>query len=185
MEKPFDEQTLIHMLQNDKQKAKAFGLLVKQYQQQLYWAIRKMVLCHDDANDVLQNTCIKAWAGIANFRGDAKLFTWLYRIAINETLSFLKKQRMDNVLSVDDEENFLLQKMEADPYFDGEELQQKLQKAILTLPEKQRLVFNMKYFEDMKYEEMEEVLGTSVGALKASYHFAVKKIETFINEVEL
>ncbi|MDR1679802.1 MAG: sigma-70 family RNA polymerase sigma factor [Prevotellaceae bacterium] len=177
-----NEQELITALRNDDEKTVAFNRVVKLYQQQLYWSIRKMVLCHDDTNDVLQNTFIKAWNSIDNFRGDSKLLTWLYRIAINETLGFLRKQRSENTISLDDEENFLAQKMEADEFFDGDELQLKLQKAVLSLPEKQRIVFNMKYFEEMKYEEMEAVLGTSVGALKASYHLAVKKIEAFINK---
>lgn len=175
------EQELLLMLQNDKLKVKAFSQLVELHSQALYWAIRKLVLCHDDANDVLQNTFIKAWNAIDSFRADSKIFTWLYRIAMNESFSFLKKQREENVRSVDDEANFLLQKMEADTYFDADALQLKFQKAILTLPEKQRLVFNMKYFEEMKYEQLEEILGTSVGALKASYHIAVKKIEAYIN----
>lgn len=175
------EQELIVLLQNDKHRHKAFSQLVERNSQSLYWAIRKMVLCHDDANDVLQNTFIKAWNALESFRGEAKIYTWLYRIAINESYTFLKKQRSENKISMDDEASFLAQKMEADTYFDGDEIQLKLQKAILTLPEKQRLVFNMKYFDELKYEEMEEILGTSVGALKASYHIAVKKIEAYIN----
>lgn len=176
------EQELIILLQNTELRPKAFSRLVELHSQSLYWAIRKIVLCHDDANDVLQNTFIKAWNALDAYRADAKIYTWLYRIAVNESLNFLKKQRDEQLISIDNESSFLLQKMEADAYFDGDELQLKLQKAILSLPEKQRLVFNMKYFEEMKYEEMEEVLGTSVGALKASYHLAVKKIEAFLNE---
>ncbi len=176
------EEILVGMLQDEQQLSKAFSLLVEQYQQQLYWAIRKMVLSHDDANDVLQNTFVKAWHGIQNFRGDAKVFTWLYRVAINETYTFLKKQRNEQNFSLDDEESFMAQKLHADDYFDGDELQIKLQKAILKLPEKQRVVFNMKYFDEMKYEQMSEILETSVGALKASYHHAVKKIEEALNE---
>jgi len=177
------EIELIMLLQNEEHKAKTFNRVVVKYQQQLYWQIRKMVLSHDDANDVLQNTFIKAWNAIENFRGDSKLSTWLYRISVNESLTFLSKQRSQNTGNYESED-LLLQKLEADTYFDGDELQLKLQKAILTLPEKQRLVFNMKYFDDLKYEEMEEILGTSVGALKASYHFAVKKIEAFFGNVE-
>ncbi len=176
------EQILISMLQDDKHYQKAFSLLVEQYQQQLYWAIRKMVLSHEDTNDVLQNTFVKVWNSISKFRGDAKLFTWMYRIAVNETYTFLKKQRNDHHLSVDDEESHLAHKLEADDYLDGDELQLKLQKAVLKLPEKQRMVFNLKYFDEMKYEQMSEILDTSVGALKASYHHAVKKIEEALNE---
>ena len=146
----------------------------------MYWQIRKIVIAHDDANDVLQNTFIKIWTKINNFRGESKLSTWLYKIAINESISFINKLRTQNNLSIDDSDSFLLSKLEGDEYFDGDDAQLKLQKAILSLPEKQRIVFNLKYFEEMKYEEMSEVLKTSVGALKASYHHAVKKIEDFI-----
>jgi RNA polymerase sigma-70 factor, ECF subfamily len=173
------EIELMAMLQDEKLKSKAFNQVVVKYQQQIYWQIRKMVLNHDDANDVMQNTFIKAWNAIDSFRGESKLSTWLYRIAVNESLTFLSKQRSQH-LGID-LEDVMLNKMEADTYFDGDELQVRLQKAILTLPEKQRLVFNMKYYDDLKYEEMEAVLGTSVGALKASYHLAVKKIEAFFS----
>ena len=139
-----------------------------------------MVLSHDDANDILQEVYIKVWTNIANFRGESKLTTWLYRIAINESITFLNKKRNQNNISMDDEDSFLLNTLEGDEYFDGDEAQKLLQQAILTLPEKQRLVFQMKYFDEMKYEEMSDILGTSVGALKASYHHAVKKIEIFL-----
>jgi len=180
MEKNYNEQEMLAMLQDENQSHKAFGVLVKAHSQQLYWQIRNMVLNHDDANDVLQNTFIKAWNAISSFRGDSQLSTWLYRIAVNETLTFLNSQRMKNVSGITELEDVLVQRMEADSYFSGEEAQLRLQKAILTLPEKQRLVFNMKYYEEMKYEEMSEVLGTSVGALKTSYHLAVKKIEKIL-----
>ena len=143
-----------------------------------------MVLSHDDSNDVLQNTFMKAWNGLDGFRGDSQISTWLYRIATNETLTFLSNKRMRNQHSIDELEENMFSNLQADNYFNGNELQLKLQKAILTLPEKQRLVFNMKYFDDLKYEEMETILGTSVGALKASYHHAVKKIEKFFEDVE-
>ena len=136
-----------------------------------------MVLDHDDANDLLQNTFIKAWTGIDGFMGNAKVLTWLYRIATNESLTFLNR----STLTTDDTDTCEHQ-LEADPYFDGEELQVRLQKALQTLPPKQRMVFNMKYFDEMKYEEMSSILGTSVGALKASYHLAVKKISTFFED---
>ncbi|MDR1585456.1 MAG: sigma-70 family RNA polymerase sigma factor [Prevotellaceae bacterium] len=176
------EKELEEDLKKADKRAKAFSSLVRIYQERLYWHIRKMVLVHDDANDVLQNTFMKAWAALDNFRGDSQLSTWLYRIATNETLTFLANKRMRNSLSSIEVEDLMLQNLKADSYFNGDEAQLKLQQAILTLPEKQRLVFNMKYFEDITYEEMEKALGTSVGALKASYHHAVKKIEKYLEE---
>lgn len=158
----------------------AFNLLVRQYQQRLYWHIRKMVLNHDDTDDILQNVFIKAFNGLSNFREDSKIFTWLYRIATNECITFLNNKKKRFFIPMVDVENQLSQNIENDTYFNGDRIQMRLQQAILTLPEKQRLVFNMKYFEDMKYEDMSEILGTSVGALKASYHHAVKKIEEFM-----
>ena len=149
--------------------------------QGLYWQIRRMVYNHDDANDILQNTFLKAWSNIDNFRGTAKLSTWLYKIAINESITFINKERARNEASIDDD-SFLLNNIESDQYFDCDEAQIKLQRAINSLPEKQRLVFNMRYYDEMKYEDMSEILGTSVGALKASYHHALKKIETFFEE---
>ena len=141
-----------------------------------------MVLDHDDANDLLQNTLLKAWTNVDYFRGEAKLSTWLYKIAINECITFLNRQRTQNNVSIDDTDVFLLERLKGDEYFDGDAAQMKLQEAILTLPEKQRAVFNMKYFDDMKYEDMSEIFGTSVGALKASYHHAVKKVEEFLTK---
>lgn len=161
---------------------KAFEQLVNYYSEKLYWQIRKMVLSHDDANDVLQNTFIKAWMNIELFRGEAKFSTWLYKIALNESITFLNKQRNLNHVSIDDEDIYLIDKLETDPYFDGDAAELKLQKAILTLAEKQRIVFNLRYFDEMPYEEMSEILGTSVGALKASYHHAAKKVEDFLNK---
>ncbi|MDR0824764.1 MAG: RNA polymerase sigma factor [Prevotella sp.] len=171
---------LIEKLQNPKTQKAAFSDLVKEYSEPLYWQIRKIALSHDDTNDILQNTFIKVWTNIDNFRGDSKLSTWLYRIAVNEAITFLNRQRAQNNVSVDDADSFLFGHLEGDPYFDGDEAQLKLQKAILTLPEKQRIVFNMKYFDEMKYEDISDILETSVGALKASYHHAVKKIEEFL-----
>ena len=138
-----------------------------------------MVIDHDDTNDVLQNTFIKAWSSIENFRGDAKLSTWLYKIAINESITFINKEKQRNNVSLDDDDSFLINSLASDEWFDGDDLRLELQKAINSLPEKQRLIFNMRYFDDMKYEDMSEILGTTVGALKASYHHAVKKIEKF------
>ena len=160
----------------------AFNGIVRKYQERLYWHIRKMVISHDDADDVLQNTFIKAYQGLEKFREDASLFTWLYRIATNESLTFLKKERNRFHYSIDDYQQQLERTFVSDPHFDGDELQLKLQKAILRLPEKQRLVFNLKYFDEMKYEDMSAILGTSVGALKASYHHAVKKVEQYLTQ---
>ncbi len=172
------------MLRDRKTQREGFANLVAEYSERLYWQIRKMVLSHDDANDILQDVFIKAWTNIDNFRGDAKLTTWLYRIAINESITFLNKKRNQNNLSVDDDDSFLLNQLEGDSYFDGDEAQRLLQEAMLKLPEKQRLVFQLKYFEEMKYDDMSDVLGTSVGALKASYHHAVKKIENFLSSID-
>ncbi len=177
-----DDQEVVRLLSAPSTKASAFTGLVRNYQERLYWHIRKMVLSHDDANDVLQNTFMKAWNGIDSFRGEARLSSWLYRIATNETLTFLTNKRMRNIASMEDEEQILLSQLQADSYFNGNEAEQKLQQAILTLPEKQRLVFNMKYFDSMTYDQMEEILQTSVGALKASYHHAVKKIEKYFSD---
>lgn len=174
------EAELTLQLKDESTRAQAFSQLVKRYQEPVYWLIRKMVLSHDDANDVLQNTLLHAWNGVKNFRGDAKFSTWLYRIAVNETFTFLANAELKNATSMTDLEDVMAQNLASDDYFEGDEAQMKLQKAILSLPPKQRMVFNMKYFEDKKYEEMEDILGTSVGALKASYHHAVKKIENFI-----
>ena len=178
----YNEDEITQQLQDPTTQRKAFEEVVKQYSQQLYWQIRRMVLSHEDANDLLQNTFIKAWTSIDYFRGEAKLSTWLYRIALNECLTFLNKQRAEAKVSLDDPDADVLQKLEGDAYFSGDRAQMLLQKALLTLPEKQRMVFNLKYYQEMKYEEMSEIFGTSVGALKASYHHAVKKIEKFLEE---
>lgn len=176
----YNEQEIAQQLQDPSKCRKAFEQVVKAYSEQLYWQIRRMVLSHDDANDLLQNTFIKAWSNLEYFRGDAKMSTWLYRIALNECLNFLNKQRAQNQMSLEDAETNMINKLESDPYFDGDETQLLFEKAIQTLPEKQRMVFNLKYFQEMKYEDMSEILGTSVGALKASYHHAVKKIQDFL-----
>lgn len=174
------EQTILTLLRDETQKKQGFGLLVKEMTEPLYWQIRKMVLSHEDTNDILQNTFIKAWSSIDRFRGEASISTWMFRIAINETYSFLNKERLRNQSDFTDLEDSMALRLQGDAYFSGNELARKLQEAILTLPEKQRLVFNMKYYDDLKYEEISDILGTSVGALKASYHYAVKKIEAYI-----
>lgn len=181
---PTESPELIERLRDPARSHDAFGDLIDLYSEPLYWQIRRMVVDHDDANDVLQNTFMKAWTSLENFRGDAKLSTWLYKIAINESLTHLEKERRRNNVSLDDEESSLANMIEADKWFDGDDLQKRFRQAIATLPEKQRLVFNMRYFDDMKYEQMSEILGTSVGALKASYHHAVKKIEQFFDETD-
>lgn len=177
-----NEETLLEALRNPHTVRQGFASLVSAYSERLYWQIRKMVLSHDDANDILQDVFVKAWSNLENFRGDAKLTTWLYRIAINESITFLHKKRSQNHVSIDSDDSFLINLLESDPYFDGDDAAIQLQKAILTLPEKQRLVFQMKYFEEMKYDDMSEILGTSVGALKASYHHAVRKVEKYLEE---
>lgn len=178
----YNEKEIIALLQEKDRQKEAFSRIVAQYSEQLYWQIRRMVLFHDDANDLLQNTFIKAWINIDYFRAEAKLSTWLYRIAMNECLTFLNKQRAANTVSIDDAESETIEKLEGDSYFSEDEAQRLLQRALLTLPEKQRMVFNLKYYQEMKYEEMSEIFGTSVGALKASYHHAVKKIENFLKD---
>ena len=174
---PIDEKELVKQLQDEKTASKAFETVLHTYSEPVYWQIRRMVLNHDDANDIVQNVFIKAWTNLHNFRGDAKLSTWLFKIAVNESINFLNKEK-HRVQSAGDpeEESSLLRNLEADSFFDGDALQLQLQEAIAKLPEKQRLVFNMRYYDELKYEEMSEILGTSVGALKASYHHAVKKL---------
>ena len=179
---PKENPELIEQLRDPMQCRQAFNNVITTYSEPLYWQIRRMVQSHDDANDLLQNTFMKAWQNLENFRGDAKLSTWLYKIAINESISHLERERKRANLSLDDQESQLVHLIEADDNINGDALAQKLREAIATLPEKQRLVFNMRYYDEMKYEDMSEILGTSVGALKASYHLAMKKIESFFNE---
>ncbi|KQS31437.1 RNA polymerase sigma factor [Dyadobacter sp. Leaf189] len=176
------DEELLSLFANPETRRNAFNQLVRKYQQKVYWLVRKMVIDHDDANDVTQDVFIKAWTALENFRGDAKLYTWLYRIASNEAINFLNKKRRKYFVPIYDVENELAEKLEADPEVSGDAIQLKLQKAILKLPEKQRLVFNLKYFEELPYEEISEITGTSVGALKASYHWASKKIEDYLND---
>lgn len=176
------EEELVRRLQTPQTCRDAFSEVMRRYAEPIYHQIRRLVQNHDDADDLLQNTFMKAWQNLEYFRGDARLSTWLYKIAVNESLSFLARERKRYTMSLDDQESALANMIEADSYFDGEEADKLLRKAILTLPEKQRIVFNMKYFDEMKYEEISEILGTSVGALKASYHLAVKKIEKYVED---
>lgn len=173
---PIDETRLIELLKEEKTAHKAFSQLVDAYSEPLYWQIRKLVGNHQDADDLLQNVFLKVWKNIHNFRGDAKLSTWLHKIAINESLNFIQQERNKREITDNTEDEYIMANIEADEYFDGTAAEAALQKAIASLPEKQRLVFNMRYYDEMKYEEISEILGTSVGALKASYHHAVKKI---------
>lgn len=175
---PTDEVELLPLLLDEKTRERAFAQLVDGFKEKLYWQIRRMVLDHDDTDDILQNTFIKAWTGLDSFRGEARLSSWLYRIATNETLNHLERNKRTRI-SLSEPECGMAQRLESDPYFDGDETQRLLYEAIDSLPTKQRQVFTLKYFDEMKYEEMSTVLDTSVGALKASYHHAVKKIAEF------
>jgi RNA polymerase sigma-70 factor (ECF subfamily) len=174
------EEDFIRELLDAKTREAAFKKLVQEYQRPLYNLIRSIVLNHDDSDDILQNTFIKIIQNIEKFKGESKLFSWMYRIATNEALTFMKSKAQKNKISNEQLQSKMIENLTSDVYFDGDEIQLKFQKAISILPEKQQLVFKMKYFEELKYEEISEILGTSVGALKASYHFAVKKIENFL-----
>ncbi len=173
----YTDDEIVAFYRDENSRNMSLHYLIQKYQQKLYWHIRKIVISHDDTDDVLQNTFIKTWKGLANFKEESQLFTWLYRIATNESLTFLKQKQRANTVSIHPIEYQLSKELESDVFFNGDEIQLKLQKAILTLPEKQRIVFNMRYYDEMPYEQMSAVLETSVGALKASYHIAAKKIE--------
>ncbi|HLV63621.1 RNA polymerase sigma factor [Galbibacter sp.] len=177
------DNIVIKELKSSTTQEKAFKALVEKYKERLYWHIRRIVLDHDDADDVLQNTFIKVYRNIQSFKEDSAIYTWMYRIATNEALSFLQKRAKFYDISNEELQQKMVENLKADSYFDGDEIQLKLQEAIATLPEKQRIVFNMKYFEELKYEDMSSILETSVGALKASYHHAVKKIETQLTKL--
>ena len=176
-----DEQLLLQQLRDPKTQRRAFENVVRQYSEQLYWQVRRIVLTHDDANDVLQNAFIKAWQALDNFHGDAKLLTWLSRIAITESLDFMRRQKNLTLVSTDDADLGVADRLMADDYFDGDETQAQLQEAIASLPDVQRTVFQLRYFDEMKYSEISRLLDTSEGALKASYHIAVKKITEFFH----
>ena len=179
-----EEKQLVSALQSIDKNEKAFRILISQYKERLYWHIRKIVIIHEDADDVLQNTFIKVFKNIHKFKGDSKLFTWMYRIATNESLNFINKNAKQNNISIEKIKDQLISNLESDIYFEGDVIQIQLQKAIATLPHKQQLVFNMKYFENHTYENLSEILDTSVGGLKSSYHIALKKITNFIKTNE-
>lgn len=175
-----DEQTLVQQLKNSSTQEQAFRELMSQYKERLYWHIRKIVISHDDADDVLQNTFIKVYRSIKNFNEDSKIYSWMYRIATNESITFINKRAKEKNIDITEFQQNLASTLQEDVHFNGSEIQLILQQAIATLPQKQQLVFNMKYFDEIKYSEMSEILETSVGALKASYFHAVKKIEKII-----
>ncbi len=176
------DKELLEKFRQPETRSYGFNLIVQTYNQRVYWHVRRMVIDHDDSNDLTQDIFIKVWNGLDAFKEDSKLFTWIYRIATNECITFLNKKRKRFFVPLNNIENELSHSLESSPHFTGDEIQMKLQKALLTLPEKQRMVFNMKYFDELKYEEIAEITGTSVGGLKSSYHFAVKKIEEILNK---
>ncbi|MFQ5445403.1 MAG: RNA polymerase sigma factor [Saprospiraceae bacterium] len=179
-----DERILALVLQKGGDAERGFRMLMEKYQERLYWQIRRMVYEHEDANDILQNCFVKIYRNIHSFEGKSKLYTWMYRIATNEAITFLKKKKQKYAASLDDEDRNLSNRLEADQYFDGDAAQVVLQKAIALLPDKQKQVFHLRYFDEMSYAGMSELLGTSEGALKASFHHAVKKIEAYVKNVE-
>lgn len=176
----YTDNELVELFHDADKKHYAFNILVRKYQEKIYYFVRRMVIDHDDADDVVQNIFIKVWNNLETFREDSKFYTWLYRIAVNESLSFLKSRQLRTYFSLTSPEAMMKESLNSDSCFDGTEIQRRLHEAILKLPKKQQLVFNMRYFENLSYEEMSNILGTSVGALKASYHFAAKKIEDFV-----
>lgn len=176
------DEDIIEKIKDKKTVDYGFNLLMEKYQEKVYWVIRRMVIDHESSDDIAQETFVKVWKNLDKFKGESKLYTWIYRIATNEALTHLRKKKRRFFLPIGDLENELISTLEADTYYSGDEIQLKLQKAILTLPEKQRLVFNMKYFEELKFREIAEVLEVTVGNLKAQYHHAVKKIEKYLKE---
>ncbi len=177
-----DDRELLELYREEGREREAFNLIVDKYSERLYWLIRRMVPSHDDSNDILQNSLIKAWRGLPNFKGDSALYTWLYRVTTNETLTFLNRERRRNLLSLSDSAQTVERQLQADPYFNGDKAEKLLRKAILLLPPRQRTVFTLRYYSEMSYREMAEVLETSEGALKASYHHAYNKVKTFLKE---
>jgi RNA polymerase sigma-70 factor, ECF subfamily len=172
------DQELLAMFRDEGSRNMSVHFMIRKYQKRLYWHIRKIVIDHDDTDDVLQNTFIKAWKGMGDFKEESKLYTWLYRIATSDSVSFLRQKK--NHASIDSIEDYLSKNLESDTFFKGDEIQMKLQKAVLTLPEKQRIVFNMRYYDETSYDMMAEILETSSGALRASYHLAAKKVEEYL-----
>jgi RNA polymerase sigma-70 factor (ECF subfamily) len=175
-----DDKELFELFMDESMKDKAFTMIVKKYQERLYWHIRRFVVHHEDTNDILQNVFVRAWKGLHNFRQEAGLYTWFYRVATNECLTYIANQKKKNALSLSDDEHGLSGRVKAEKGFDFKNIEWKLQLAIQTLPDKQRAVFNLRYYDEMPYEKMSEVLETSVGALKASYHHAAKKVSEFM-----
>ena len=176
------DKDIIEKILNPETKNYGFNILMEMYKEKVYWIVRRMVIDHDDSDDIAQEVFVKVWKNISKFKGDSKLYTWIFRIATNEALTYLRKKKRRFFIPIIGFEDELVSSLESDSYYSGDEIQMRLQKAILSLPEKQRLVFNMKYFEEMKYKDMSEVLEISVGGLKAQYHHAVKKIEHFLKE---
>ena len=181
MSKISDEE-ILSRVKNKSTADQGFALLMQKYQEQTYWHIRRILVDHDDTNDVMQNTFIKVWRNIAKFRADSKLYTWIYRIATNEAISFIKSNKSKYYVSLDEMTDDFGEQLEADVHFKGSTIQRKLQKAISTLPNRQRMVFNMRYFDAMSYQDIADVIGVSIGTLKASYHIAAKKIENFLKD---
>jgi RNA polymerase sigma-70 factor (ECF subfamily) len=180
--KKYTDHDLIIMFKSIEKKNYVFNYIINLYQERIYWHIRKILISHEDSNDVTQNTFIKVFENLIKFKGESKIYTWIYKIATNESLSFLKKKRKYFFESIDNVSSSLMTNLTSENYFDGNEGEKKLQKAILTLPIKQRLTFNMKYFDNMKYKQISQILGTSVGALKANYHHAKNKIQKYLKE---
>lgn len=177
-----EDKKILELYREEGKQEFAFSLLVEKYSERLYWHIRKLTCSHEDSNDILQSSLVKIWENLPNFREESKLYTWIYRIATNETLTFLKKKRITAMLSLSNYDTTLANKLQSDPSFNGDKLQLALHRAILRLPDKQRAVFNMRYFQELKYEEISEIMDTSVGSLKASYHHAYKKIKEELQE---
>jgi RNA polymerase sigma factor (sigma-70 family) len=176
----YSDHELLKLIQDGSNGDKAFNLLLKKYQEKIYYFVRRIVINHEDTDDVVQNVFIKIWRNLDSFRADSSLFTWIYRIAVNESISFLKNKRLRTFISMDSVEASMIRSINDDHFFEGSEIEKKLQEAIIRLPDKQRMVFNMRYYEDLSYEQISEIVGTSVGALKASYHFAAKKISEYV-----
>ena len=179
-----DDDEIVRLFHSNGGEERAFRILVEKYNRRLYWHIRKIVLSHEDSDDILQNTFVKVWRGLKEFRNESKLFTWMYRVATNEAINFLAEKSRRPYGNSQEITPMLENQLESDIFFNGDDIQRELQRAVLKLPEKQRIVFNMKYFEDMKYEDMAEVLNVAVGTLKATYHNAVKKIEESMRIVD-